>query len=86
MDDVVVGLIRGKHDMPVEKYIFEEDIREMFDYICYLFTEFQKGEQNETAQKSKMRFFIPVFISFFISILYNEVEKRRKQNERKIYS
>lgn len=32
MESVVVGLIRGRHEMPVDKYIFDEDIMDMFDY------------------------------------------------------
>lgn len=32
METVVVGLIKGRHDMPVDSYIFEEDIKDMFDY------------------------------------------------------
>lgn len=32
METVVVGLIKGRHDMPVPSYIFEDDIENMFDY------------------------------------------------------
>lgn len=32
MKNLTVGLIRGRHEMPVDKYIFEEDIKDMFDY------------------------------------------------------
>jgi len=32
MKNLTVGLIRGRHEMPVSKYIFEEDIKDMFDY------------------------------------------------------
>jgi hypothetical protein len=32
MENLKVGLIRGRHEMPVEEYIFEEDIKDMFDY------------------------------------------------------
>ncbi len=32
METVVVGLIKGRHEMPVSSYIFEEDIKDMFDY------------------------------------------------------
>jgi len=32
METVVVGLIKGRHEMPVTSYIFEEDIKDMFNY------------------------------------------------------
>jgi Tfp pilus assembly PilM family ATPase len=32
METVVVGLIKGRHEMPVPSYIFEEDIKDMFNY------------------------------------------------------
>lgn len=32
METVVVGLIKGRHEMPVSSYIFEEEIKDMFDY------------------------------------------------------
>lgn len=31
MEKVIVGLIKGRHDMPVEEYIFEE-INDVFDF------------------------------------------------------
>ena len=30
--NVVVGLIKGRHEMPVDKYIFEEEIKDVFDF------------------------------------------------------
>lgn len=30
--EIKVGLIRGRHEMPVDKYIFNEDISDVFDY------------------------------------------------------
>ena len=32
MEKIIIGLIRGRHEMPVDKYIFEEGIKDMFDY------------------------------------------------------
>ena len=30
--EIIVGLIKGRHEMPVEGYIFENPITDMFDY------------------------------------------------------
>ena len=32
MDNVIVGLIKGRHEMPVSKYIFENAIEDVHDY------------------------------------------------------
>jgi hypothetical protein len=32
MENLVVGLIRGRHDMPCDKYIFDSGVRDIFDY------------------------------------------------------
>lgn len=32
MNNLVVGLIRGRHELPVESYIFNEEITNVFDY------------------------------------------------------
>lgn len=32
MEQKIVGLIRGRHDMPVEKYIFDSSIEDVFNY------------------------------------------------------
>lgn len=32
MENVIVGLIKGRHEMPVSKYIFEREIENVHDY------------------------------------------------------
>lgn len=32
MEKVVVGLIKRRHEMPVSSYIFEDEIKDMFNY------------------------------------------------------
>lgn len=32
METITVGLIRGRHEMPVDKYIFDDDIQNVHDY------------------------------------------------------
>lgn len=32
MEEVKAGLVRGRHEMPVDTYIFNEDIKDVFNY------------------------------------------------------
>ena len=33
MNELIVGLIKGRHEMPVENYIFENEIKDVFDFV-----------------------------------------------------
>ena len=51
MREIEVGLIRGRHEMPVDKYIFENPIEDVHDYagmacevIDYIFNNVEKNE------------------------------------------
>lgn len=33
MENIIVGLIKGRHEMPVSEYIFTEEIENVFDFL-----------------------------------------------------
>ena len=46
VETVTVGLIKGRHEMPVEKYIFNDEIKDVFDFdfITQTIRDFIKNE------------------------------------------
>ena len=46
MKEIKVGLIKGRHEMPVDKYIFEDEIKDVFDtsFISSFIVQFLNNE------------------------------------------
>ena len=46
MKEIKVGLIKGRHEMPVDKYIFEDEIKDVFDtsFISSSIVQFLNNE------------------------------------------
>ena len=61
MENIIeVGLIKGRHEMPVNEYLFDGDIEDVFDYHFYVNDEYltvlvqkQNGEEGELESEKE---------------------------------